>query len=192
MKTMIRASLATALGLLLSTQALAQAAGKAKDDKADVTLKVGDKAPALNVEKWVKGEPVSTFEPGKVYVVEFWATWCGPCIKSIPHLTELQKEHPEVTIIGMASSERQKGEDDKRLEGVKSFVSEQGDAMGYRIAYEGDKEMATAWMKAAGQRGIPCSFIVGGDGKIAYIGHPSKMDEPLETAIAAAKKTRTR
>ena len=38
------------------------------------TLKVGDPAPALTVDKWVKGEPVKEFKKGEVYVVEFWAT----------------------------------------------------------------------------------------------------------------------
>lgn len=194
MNKLIRSGLAAALGLALSATAAAQDAGKKPgEEKPEVTLKVGDKAPPLNVEKWVKGEPVSAFEPGKVYVVEFWATWCGPCIASIPHLTELQKKHPEVAIIGMASSERQKeGEPDKRLEKVQEFVKEKGDEMAYRVAFEADKETATAYMKASGQRGIPCCFIVGGDGKIAYIGHPSDMDKPLTEAIAAAKKKPTR
>ena len=61
----------------------------------EIRLQIGDAAPELKVEKWVKGDPVTTFEKGKVYVVEFWATWCPPCIKSIPHLTELQKQYKE-------------------------------------------------------------------------------------------------
>ncbi len=40
------------------------------------SLGVGDSAPKLEVKSFVKGDPISEFEPGKVYVVEFWATWC--------------------------------------------------------------------------------------------------------------------
>src|SRR5262249_55752858 len=66
------------------------------------SLGIGDPAPKLEVKSFVKGEPVKEFEPGKNYVVEFWATWCGPCKATIPHLTELQKKHPEVAFIGVS------------------------------------------------------------------------------------------
>jgi thiol-disulfide isomerase/thioredoxin len=51
------------------------------------SLKIGDKAPSLEVSRWVKGEKVERLEKDQTYVVEFWATWCGPCIQTIPHLT---------------------------------------------------------------------------------------------------------
>ncbi|MFO0890456.1 MAG: redoxin family protein [Isosphaeraceae bacterium] len=144
-------------------------------------LTIGDPAPKLEVSSFVKGEPVSNLEPGKLYVVEFWATWCGPCIATIPHLTELQKKHPEVNFIGVSV-----WENDQKA--VKPFVEKMGDKMNYRVAMDrvpddeknNEGAMSKNWMRAAGQNGIPTAFIVNKEGKVAWIGHPARMDEPLE------------
>jgi len=146
------------------------------------SLGVGDPAPKLDVKEFVKGEPIKAFEPGKLYVVEFWATWCGPCRVTIPHLTELQKKHPEVAFIGVSVWEEDQAE-------VKPFVDEMGDKMEYRVALDNvpegaDGAMAESWMKAADQNGIPTAFIINKEGKIAWIGHPSSMDEPLEKIVS--------
>ena len=53
-----------------------------------------------------------------------------------------------------------------------TFVEKRGPKLGYTFAYADDRETYDAYMKAAGQGGIPCSFVVDKDGKIAYIGHP--------------------
>lgn len=147
-------------------------------------LGIGDPAPSLAVKEFVKGEPVSEFEPGKNYVVEFWATWCGPCKTSIPHLTELQKKNPSVTFVGVSVWEHDQ-------DAVKPFVKKMGDKMSYRVAIDSvaTKEkpnegvMAKTWMTAADQNGIPAAFIVNKEGKIAWIGHPMEMEKPLEKII---------
>ena len=68
----------------------------------------GSPAPAFTVDSFVRGTEVKTLELGKVHVIEFWATWCGPCVASMPHLTELQKQNPDVQFIGVAGFERGK------------------------------------------------------------------------------------
>jgi thiol-disulfide isomerase/thioredoxin len=150
-----------------------------------VTLKVGDPAPALKVEKWVKGGPIDHFEKGKVYVLEFWATWCGPCIASMPHLTALQKAFEgKATIIGMDVAEA-KDYTDETLKKVEKFVKDQADRMGYSVAYDGkSRAMDTAYMEAAGQEGIPTAFLIDRTGRIVWIGHPVWLDMPLEAVVA--------
>jgi thiol-disulfide isomerase/thioredoxin len=155
--------------------------------RAEGTLGIGDPAPKLEVKEFVKGDPVKALEKGKVYVVEFWATWCGPCRTSIPHITELQKKHKDVTVIGVSVSEQDFGK-------VKPFVEDMGDKMDYRVAIDAvpegkdaqDGAMSKNWMGAAEQNGIPTAFIVNGDGVIAWIGHPMRMDQPLADIVAGS------
>ncbi len=146
-------------------------------------LKVGSSAPKISVDAWVKGERVRKLEIGTAYVVEFWATWCPPCVSSIPHLTELQKANPNVIFIGVAGAARGKG----AAAGVKKFVAGQGEKMEYRVALDSDSSMSKAWMQAAKQGGIPCAFVVDTQGKIAFIGHPTS--EEFTAAITEQSKT---
>ena len=147
-------------------------------------LTLGSKAPKLEVKKFIKGDEVKSFEKGKIYVVELWATWCGPCRTTIPHLTELQKKHKDVTIIGVAIME-----EDQSL--VPDFVEEMGKKMDYRVAIDlvpedgdpMDGSVVKNWMKPSEQEGIPAAFIINGEGKIAWIGHPGEMEEPLEQIV---------
>jgi thiol-disulfide isomerase/thioredoxin len=133
----------------------------------------GSTAPKIEVKTWLKGTPVKDFAADKLYVVEFWATWCGPCLQSIPHVTEMAKKNPDVTFVGVSIWEDEEG--DK----LPKFVANMGDKMGYNVGYSGNQDgMAQTWMAAAGQNGIPCAFIIK-DQKVAWIGHPMEMDEPL-------------
>src|SRR3954465_3678232 len=88
---------------LLSCAMWSATASAAAPKESGATLKPGDTAPPLAVSKWVKGEPVKKMEKGKVYVLECWATWCGPCVAAIPHVTELQKKFKDkdLIVIGM-------------------------------------------------------------------------------------------
>src|ERR1700722_2252861 len=132
-------------------------------------LKVGDAPPQLKVSKWLQGAAVRAFDPGKTYVVEFWATWCGPCIMMMPHMGELQAEYKDkgVTIIGYSAKDPR-----NTAEKVAEFVGKRGPKLGYTFAYGDNRDTYEAWMTAAHQEGIPCSFVISPKGKIAYIGHP--------------------
>ena len=142
-------------------------------------LKPGDPAPPLAVSSWLHGTEVKGFEPGHVYVVEFWATWCGPCIQIMPHVGDLQDEYREkgVTFIGFAS------EANDTEAKVSAYIAKHGAKLGYTFAFDSGSETHSAYMKASGQNGIPCSFVVDKQGKIAYIGHPLFLDVVLPKVL---------
>ena len=160
-------------------------------DPAMPSILVGSPAPSLKVEKWLKGDPVSSFQPGRIYVVEFWATWCGPCIETMPHLSELQEKYKaSATFIGV--SIREGGPKDDTYDAavitrVADFVKKNDANMRYTVAFDGAaRHMRTAWADAAGESGIPTAFVVDGSGRIAYIGHPAvpKMEQVLDQLVA--------
>ena len=143
-------------------------------------LSVGDAAPGLDIETWIKGEQ-TTIEPGKVYVVEFWATWCAPCRKSIPHLTELQEQYADAGLVIIGISDE--------LESlVRPFVDRMGDRMNYTVATDRREATKRNWFKKAGLQGIPGAFIVDRTGKLAFIGNP--LEERFETVLARVMKGR--
>jgi thiol-disulfide isomerase/thioredoxin len=148
----------------------------------EVTLHIGDPAPELKYSKWLKGTPITSFKGDQLYILEFWATWCGPCKGAMPHLTKLQKEYEgKATIIGVGVWEKIKeGQPyESSLLMVTKYVQGNNDNMGYSvIADNNDQYMGDNWLKAAGQGGIPATFIVK-EGKLIWIGHPMALDTTL-------------
>ncbi|MCH2203607.1 MAG: TlpA family protein disulfide reductase [Fuerstiella sp.] len=147
--------------------------------------------------KVIHGAPFESIQKGRVYVVEFWATWCGPCLQSMPHISTLQEEYGDaVQFIGVTD------EDAETVAGFMQQTSPSGktwsDVLGYTIALDDDSATWENYMKAADQGGIPCAFIVEQSGKVAWIGHPMNIDEPLARVVngdfdveAAAKSFET-
>ncbi|MEI7984002.1 MAG: TlpA disulfide reductase family protein [Armatimonadota bacterium] len=142
----------------------------------------GSPPPALDVKTWYKGTAVTEFDKNKTYVVEFWATWCGPCIQSIPHITELAKKNTDVTFIGVSIWEEDKDSN------VKNFIDKMGEKMDYNVGYSGNKTgMSESWMQASGQNGIPTAFIIKNN-EVQWIGHPMDMENPLAEVKAGTFK----
>lgn len=155
------------------------AAGESASDDA---LMPGSPVPEIHIAKWMKGDAVESFDKGQVYVVEFWATWCPPCIASMPHMASLQTEYGDkVQFIGVTA------EDEATVEKFFGQDSPEGkswsDTLTYRIALDDERKTNAAFLEAANQNGIPCAFIVGGSGNVEWIGHPMEMDEPLEMIV---------
>jgi thiol-disulfide isomerase/thioredoxin len=141
---------------------------------------IGDPAAPLQVAEWIKGDAVdlAAAKGKQIVVVEFWATWCGPCIASIPHLTEMQQAFADrgVVFVGVSS---------EAANVAKPFVDKMGAKMDYTVAVDDNRKTTDGYLKAYGVNGIPHAFIVDRDGRIAWHGHPmSGLDKELEKLAA--------
>jgi thiol-disulfide isomerase/thioredoxin len=155
-----------------------------REAKPAPSLKVGDPAPALKVTRWLQGEAVRKFEPGKVYVVEFWAISCGALHAFMPQLAELQNryKHKGVTVIAI-TCRGIRGWTGNTEKEVAAFVKKQRPPLSYSFAYGDDGTTADAWLNAAGHKGF-CTFVVDKAGRIAYMGHPMFLNLVLTKVVA--------
>jgi thiol-disulfide isomerase/thioredoxin len=164
--------------LLIGSLCLSLGSGcsrKSDSENLVATAKIGDPAAPLDGLSFVKGGPVK-IEPGKIYVVEFWATWCPDCRESIPHMTAVAAKYKDkgVVVVGVSKED---------ADVVKPFVEEQGDKIGFSVALDPQKKVNDLYMKAFAQRAIPNAFLVDSAGKIVWQGDP---EEGLEAAIDQA------
>jgi thiol-disulfide isomerase/thioredoxin len=190
---MVRATLFMALAALGVVSQIAPVLAQddpknnpSKQEKPAAALQVGDRAPALKVTKWLQGDAVTKFEPGKVYVVEFWATWCGAPIRYMPHLAELQARYRDqgVTIVSFTSRDI-RGVSGNTEEEVAAFVKRRGPTLKYTFAYADDGTTADAWLKAAGREHFT-TFVVDKAGRITYMGGPMFLGMVLPKVLAGA------
>jgi len=165
-----------------------------------ITLNIGDSAPRLKPKTWLKGAPVLQYKPGRVYVVDFWATWCPPCITGIPHLNALQKQYADrLTVVAM-NVERLGGLHAQDSAPVFEFMGKKGREMQYDVALDDPETepVYRTWMSAAGLIGVPTVFIVNQEGKIAWVGttmvkQSYSFDEALsDTLVGKTDLTRSR
>jgi thiol-disulfide isomerase/thioredoxin len=109
---------------------------------------------------------------GKVVVIEKWATWCPPCVKSVPHLNGIYnkyKENSEFQLVAITE------ENDRPL--IESFIRQHN--MCYPVAIDTTGTIARDYPSM----GIPNATIIGKDGLIFWNGHPMSIDEPLHLVM---------
>ena len=140
------------------TQTAHAGAVQTSQDAADANVirfvKNPDAAPAFQLND-LNGNPVSLAEAkGKIVLLNFWATWCGPCRAEIPDLVDLQKRYADkFEIIALATDEDDPDE-------VRRFVLQSG--INYRVAMSSD----AVRRDYGGIAALPTSFVIDPEGRI--------------------------
>jgi cytochrome c biogenesis protein CcmG/thiol:disulfide interchange protein DsbE len=119
-------------------------------------------APDFRLPSVAGGEVQLSDLRGKVVLIDFWATWCGPCVKGIPHLNELYSEHKGAgfEIVGVSVDQGRGGR--TGIETVKQFVK--STPIDYTLVMA-DASTATSY---GGIRSIPTAFLVDRNGKVRH------------------------
>lgn len=131
---------------------------KPNSDASDDAF-VGKPGPQFQVEGWISPKPELE---GKFLLIDFWATWCGPCLRAMPHLNELHAEFKDqLTIVGLSNESRAK------VEAMKSPV------MDYYSAIDTQGRMAGFFQI----RSIPHIVLLNPQGVVLWKGHPARLSK---------------
>jgi len=138
-------------------------------------LVAGSPAPALSVDAFIKGDEVKAFEPGKVYVVEFWATWCGPCVAEVPNVVAAyERLQPKgFEILGISF--------DEDADALKAFTAKH--KMTWAQYFDG-----AGWKNKFGAefgiRGIPAMWLVDKQGNLRDLEARNGLAAKVEKLLA--------
>ncbi|MFT5680450.1 MAG: thiol-disulfide isomerase/thioredoxin [Myxococcota bacterium] len=130
-------------------------------------------APVLEVESWLAGSPVEVAKDG-IVVIELWATWCGPCIEAMPHLSELAEHYSGQVDVAAIS--------DESVRTVRSFMARRDD-FAFSTGVDPSGGTTRGYQAIDGATGIPRSYIVD-DGEVVWSGHPMKIDPVLAAVVS--------
>lgn len=154
------------------------------EKKENKTTASAEALPTLSLEGlpgvWLQGTPVKEWEKDKVYIFEFWATWCGPCLAAMPHMEQLHqafKDNPRMQIVGVNVMDR------KTPEALKEFIKNRPSPLNYAMAVDVDgKKTKEKWLDPLEVNGIPHAFAVK-NGQLIWRGHPARLSKEVMQAM---------
>jgi thiol-disulfide isomerase/thioredoxin/peroxiredoxin len=136
----------------------------------------GKQGPAFAIQEWWNGAPNVQ---GKLAIIDFWATWCGPCRQAIPHMNDIAMAYPnDVACMGISDESKSNFEEGciKHRLGKSDFK--------YAVGIDPQARMKNVFQI----RGIPHVAIMSSDGVVRWQGHPMSLTPDVMTQLVAANR----
>ena len=136
-------------------------------------------APEFELANVAGGKMSSADIKGKVAVIDFWATWCGPCVEELPTLQRILDRHGDaVAVVGVNLDER----DLMDAEALRGWIASRnvpGVQVADGLGWESDL------VQAFGVREIPFSVVVDATGRVIAVGrHGKELEKTVRAALA--------
>ena len=155
-------------------------AAMAKDDGDGAAMAlVGKPAPDFKLKDLNKADVTMSEQKGSVVIVDFWATWCGPCVQSLPHLNQLYQDKKAAGLKVFAVSV------DEDKEKVPPFVADK--KLTFTVLLDNDEQKVA---EKYGVQGIPQTVIIGKDGlvKKVFVGFGPGTEDEMRKVVEKAMK----
>ncbi len=167
---------------------MAKPSGPAPASPPPATLAAGAVAPDFSMQT-VDGKQLKLSDfKGKIVILDFWATWCGPCISSFPHTQKIAEKYKDQDVVILAS-----GTSDKTAKFNEWIPKNQPKYPDMVFAYDTNERDSATFDERASSKlyhvvGIPTQFVIGRDGKIVatIVGNGGEKDARSEAALARA------
>lgn len=149
---------------------------------AERVVAPGEAVPSFQGVEWIQGSPVTEFTRGRIYVVEFWSTWCAACITSIEAMNDLARQYESsVTFVAVHIWHRPPAPKPahflaQRRKDAKTIPQ-------FAVADDVSGEIAKGWMDATQSSGLPTAMIVDREGRLIWLGDSRTIRRTLQQVV---------